>query len=151
MTDLTLHFIPADGAFYDGERDLRWRVLRQPLGHPRGSERFEFEDDSLHLVASRGEQVLGCVLFQPDGRSGGRLFQMAVDPSLQGQGVGRLLVSHLEERLRREGVTEVTLHSRHHAVGFYERLGYVCFGAPYQEVGIPHRHMRKVLQPVAEA
>lgn len=142
---LTLRFIDSNDSQYAAERDLRWRLLRQPLGHARGSERFEFEHESLHLIACEGADVVGCVLFQADGRGGGRLFQMAVDPTLQGSGVGRQLVEHLEARLRADGLTNVILHSRDHAIGFYERLGYACFGAPYDEVGIPHRHMQKKL------
>ena len=132
---------------YGGKCDLRFRVLREPLGYTRDAVAFPFEDDSLHLVATEGDRVVGCVLFHPDGVGGGRLFQMAVDPALQGQGVGRALVDRLEAHLLTIGITQVILHARHHAIGFYERLGYRCFGAPYEEVGIPHRNMRKALDP----
>ena len=142
---IELSFIPTHGLLYDGEHELRYLVLRQPLGMPRSSVRFEFEDESLHLVAHRGDTVLGCVLFYPDGSGGGRLFQMAVDPSLQGQGMGRRLVDHLEAHLRGEGIEHIVLHARDHTIGFYARLGYVGFGEPYEEVGIPHLNMRKVI------
>lgn len=140
-----LRFIDPDDPAYEAERELRYQVLRRPLGDPRGSEAFPFEAQSLHLVATIGPEVVGCVLFHPDGRGGGRLFQMAVRADLQGTGVGRALVQALQARLKEEGLREITLHAREHAVGFYQRLGYACFGAPYLEVGIPHRHMRKDL------
>ncbi len=138
-------FTSVGEALYEGECDLRYRVLRKPLGYGRDAVAFPFEDTSLHLVAVRDGVVVGCVLFKPDGGTGGRLFQMAVDPGLQGQGVGRKLVVRLEEHLASEGVERIELHSRHHAIGFYERLGYTCFGEPYEEVGIPHRNMEKAL------
>jgi predicted GNAT family N-acyltransferase len=30
-------------------------------------------------------------------------------------------------------------------VPFYERLGYAVYGDPFEEVGVPHRHMRRAL------
>lgn len=146
MEPLDLLFIDVADPAYEGECDLRFRVLREPLGYSRADVAFPFEADSLHLVAvDGGGTVRGCVLFHPDGEGGGRLFQMAVDEEMQGQGIGKALVAHLEAELRDRGVEEVVLHARHHAIGFYGRLGYVEFGAPYEEVGIPHRNMRKRL------
>jgi ribosomal protein S18 acetylase RimI-like enzyme len=129
---------------YASELDLRYRVLREPLGMRRDQVTFPFEDEALHLVALDGDTVVGCVLFHRRGDSG-RLFQMAVDPSLQGRGLGARLVRHLEARLAGDGVREVVLHARDLAIGFYEKLGYESFGEPYVEVGIPHRSMRKAL------
>ena len=138
-------FTSVGEALHEGECDLRYRVLREPLGYGRGDVAFPFEAESLHLVAVREGVVVGCVLFKPDGGTGGRLFQMAVDPEVQGQGLGRKLVIALEEHLAGEGVERIELHSRGYAIGFYERLGYTCFGEPYEEVGIPHRNMEKAL------
>lgn len=142
-----LSFVERGDPRFVGQLDLRYRILRVPLGMPPGSEVYAHEDDCLHLVAcvEASATVVGCVIFHPDGAGGGRLLQMAVDPTLHGRGVGRQLVEALEAELVERGVRSVVLHARHHAVGFYERLGYVCFGAPYDEVGMPHRTMRRDL------
>ncbi|MBZ4420318.1 GNAT family N-acetyltransferase [Myxococcus sp. RHSTA-1-4] len=145
MSDVELSFIHPGHALYEGELELRFRVLREPLGYTRAQVAFPFEADSLHLVAHRGGTVLGCVLFNPEDSHGGRLFQMAVAPQLQGQGMGARLVRALEAELRRRGFTHVHLHARAPVVPFYERLGYAVDGEPFTEVGIPHRHMRKAL------
>ena len=138
-------FTSVGGPLYDGECELRFRVLREPLGMTRDEVAFPFEAESLHLVAVQDGHVVGCVLFKPNGSKEGRLLQMAVDPRLQGQGVGRKLVIALEQHLGAQGVRRIELHSRGHAIGFYERLGYTCFGEPYIEVGLPHRNMEKAL------
>ncbi|MCP3136377.1 GNAT family N-acetyltransferase [Pyxidicoccus xibeiensis] len=145
MSDTALSFIQPGHALYEGELELRFRVLREPLGYTRAQVVFPFEADSFHLVAHQGGTVLGCVLFNPEDAHGGRLFQMAVAPHLQGQGLGARLVRSLEEELRRRGFTHVHLHARAPVVPFYERLGYAVHGEPFSEVGIPHRHMRKTL------
>lgn len=138
-----LVLIDPDGARYEAEIDLRYRVLREPLGHTRGSVYFPFEDESLHLVALEGESVVGCVLFHPDNPREGRLFQMAVEARLRGQGVGRELVGRLEAELVARGFERVYLHARDHAVAFYERIGYVPFGEPFTEVGVRHLSMER--------
>ena len=153
MTLPTLRFIDPAHPLYEGELELRYRVLREPLGRPRESVRFPFEAQSLHLVAVPAEgaqqEVAGCVLFHPDSApgepAGGRLFQMAVHPRRQGQGLGAQLVRHLEAELRRRGFARVHLHARASVVPFYERLGYAPYGEPFVEVDIPHRHMQRAL------
>lgn len=144
---LTLHLAELDGALHRGALDLRFRVLRAPLGMPAGSERYVAEDACLHLVAVAAGSVVGCVVFHPQSPTGGRLLQMAVDPTWQGRGVGRRLVEELEREVARRGFRRVLLHARQGAIGFYERLGYECEGEPYVEVGIPHRTMVKALAP----
>jgi predicted GNAT family N-acyltransferase len=142
---LELRWLGVSDALLEAELDLRWRVLRAPLGHPREATRFPFEEESLHLVAMEGAEVVGCVLFHPEGLDTGRLFQMAVEPGRQGKHIGQQLVRALEAEVERRGFRTVTLHAREGAVGFYARLGYAVFGEPFTEVGVPHRHMRREL------
>jgi ribosomal protein S18 acetylase RimI-like enzyme len=138
-----LRWLGASDLLRAAELDLRWRVLRAPLGHPFEATRFPFEEESLHLVSLDQGRVVGCVLFHPEAGDAGRLFQMAVEPGRQGQGIGVELVRELEAEVARRGSRTVTLHARSTAVGFYQRLGYAVYGEPFTEVGIPHRHMRR--------
>ena len=142
---MDLLFIDPKHALYASELDLRFRILREPIGHTRDDVRFTFEDRSLHLVAVDKARVMGCVLFHPDDHGGGRLYQMAVHGSLQGQGLGTQLVNRLEIELRSRQTERIHLHARDVAVAFYERLGYRCVGEPFDEVGIVHYMMEKEL------
>ncbi len=138
-----LRWVGTSDPLHQAELELRWRVLRAPLGHPRDATRFPFEAESLHLLALDAGDVVGCVLFHPEGPLTGRLFQMAVEPKRQRSGIGQWLVQTLEEEVARRGFRTVTLHAREPAVPFYRRLGYEVFGEPFVEVGISHRHMRR--------
>ena len=149
MSRETFRFIGLDAPEYAQELDLRWRVLRKPLGFAPEAVAFPFEAESLHLVALDAGRVVGCVLFHPEGTETGRLFQMAVEPDRQGTGLGTTLVRALEAELVRRGFREVILHARDSAVGFYARLGYAPVGPPYVEVGVPHQNMRRSLGPRA--
>lgn len=144
LPGVQLRLIEVDDPLHAGELDLRYRLLRRPLGMPRGSERQPDEADLLHFVAVvGGERVIGCVAFRRHTDVSGQLLQMAVDDSVQGRGLGRRLVRHLERQVEARGFREVTLHARDIAVGFYEKLGYRSEGGIYVEVGIPHRNMRR--------
>ena len=127
---------------------LRYEALRRPLAMAPGTEVYRAEAECLHMVALEGGRVVGCVLFHPQAPEVGRLLQMAVAAERRGLGFGRALVRHLEAHLRGLGVRRVTLHARHYAVGFYERLGYEIEGEPFEEVGMAHRHMMRRLGPV---
>lgn len=140
---MDLCFIHPEDALYASELELRFRVLREPLGHPREAVTFPFEAESLHLVAVGSSEVVGCVLFHPEGAQRGRLFQMAVTPAWQGRGLGRKLVRALEAEVSSRGFEEIHLHARATVAPFYEKLGYASYGEPFTEVGIPHRHMRR--------
>lgn len=144
-----LNLINLADPHYADELELRFRVLREPLGHSRSAVTFPFERESLHLVAVNQGLVVGCVLFHPEGPRVGRLFQMAVAPGRQRTGLGSRLVRRLEEEVWRRGYEEMTMHARQSAVAFYERLGYAIDGEPFEEVGVPHRHMRRRLSSVA--
>ncbi|MHC4390126.1 MAG: GNAT family N-acetyltransferase [Planctomycetota bacterium] len=128
--------------------DLRYRVLRAPLGMARGSERNAREDECIYVAACEAEQVVGCVVLLPEeAAKEGRLLQMAVDPSRQRQGIGKQLVHALEREALRRELVRIHLHARAPAIPFYQGLGYTVFGDPFTEVGIPHRHMEKKLNP----
>jgi len=143
---LELRFVSPDDPLVEEELALRFRVLRDPLGLPPDAVRFGFEDESLHLLALEdGERVVGCVLFHPEATGEGRLYQMAVEESHRGRGVGRQLVQALEAALTARQIYTVNLHARDQAVGFYERLGYQRQGDAFIEVGIEHLTLVKAL------
>jgi len=142
--NVEMRFIEPKGTWYEAEKQLREEVLRRPIGRSFDPDEFEFEDESLHFVAIQGGRLVGCVLFHRRGASG-RLYQMAVAPDYQGQGLGRALVQGLEDALVAEGVEEVVLHARVTAATFYGRLGYDFSSEEYLELGIPHREMKRRL------
>lgn len=83
-------------------------------------------DPDLFLVAEDGGRVVGTVIGSWDGRRGW-IYHLAVCPLHQKQGIGRMLVSEVEARLRAYGALKInlTLEAQNEgAVAFYQRLGY---------------------------
>jgi predicted GNAT family N-acyltransferase len=141
---MDLRFITTNDPEYAEELDLRYRVLRAPLGMGRDAVGLGREVDSDHLIAVEGGRVVGCVLHVHD-EEGDRIRAMAVDAGRQGEGIGGRLLLRMEEELRARRIASVVLHARVSAVGFYERHGYATYGDPFVEVTIPHVKMRKTL------
>ncbi|MCM2392392.1 GNAT family N-acetyltransferase [Streptomyces albipurpureus] len=119
-------------------------------------DRFDEPDaDTVHVVAvdARGT-ALGTarLLYGPAAgeRTGGDLAlgslgRLAVLKAARGLGAGVALVRAIEDAARERGLTAVDLHAQTHALGFYERLGYVAYGEEMMEAGIGHRSMRREL------
>ena len=123
---------------------IRDHVLRKPLGMRLEDEDLSREGDYLHLVAVDEDRVVGCVVLVPNSETKeGRLKQMATLEPYRGRGYGKTLVLQLEKHAKRMGLNQVVLHARHHATGFYEKLGYTISSEVFQEVGMDHYEMRK--------
>jgi predicted GNAT family N-acyltransferase len=74
-----------------------------------------------------------------------QLGRMAVLPEYRHRGVGTRLMNTLEEVARERHFDHIFLHAQVQALTFYERQGYAPQGAPFEEAGIPHLLMIKLL------
>lgn len=120
---------------------LRHEVFVVGQDVPAELERDELDAVSDHVVAVVDGEVVGTGRLLPSATIG----RMAVREGLRGHGVGAAVLAALEERAREHGFLAVELHAQLHACGFYEKAGYVPYGAVYLEAGIKHRSMRKEL------
>ena len=138
-------FIAPNGSDYTAERMLRWEVLRKPLGMPPGSEKLPEDEQSLHLIAQVGKNIVGCVCFSPESKTQGQIFQMAVSEEYRGKGFGRRLMQALEKSLVERGISDVYLYVRSESEGFYKRMGYNSQGDLFRRLGEDYRLMNKNL------
>ncbi len=124
--------------------DLRARVLRD--GAPEIDVRFSCDDEpaAIHLALGDRRRPVAVASLVPaptdlrPGRVAWRLRGMAVEPALQGRGLGSLLLDAVVERSRAAGAEVLWAHGRDSALGFYRRRGWSVEGDGYLEVGIPH-------------
>ena len=105
--------------------DLRGRVLRD--GRPHEG----FEEDgwpaTFHVAAVDDGIVVGVASFIPRD-DGWQLRGMAVDPAVQGRGIGRALLERAYEELRSRGATFAWANGRDTALAFYRALGWRVVG-----------------------
>jgi predicted GNAT family N-acyltransferase len=67
--------------------------------------------------------------------------RVAVLAEYRRQGVGRAVMSALHSLALERALHDITLAAQMHAIGFYERLGYVARGDVFLDAGIEHRWM----------
>ncbi len=122
-------------------------MLRQPWGEEKGSEVDDEEDSSYHLMALEDKRVIGVARLQFfDDENSAQLRYMAVDTDFQGRGVGRKIVEHMEDYAKQQSATQLFLHARENAVGFYLNMGYAIEESSYLLFGsIQHFKMSKQL------
>ena len=127
---------------------VREEVLRLPLGLTLSDDDLKDENIQIHIAAlHEDEKIIGTVLLKPLPHGHVKLRQMAVVPLARRNGVGRQLARFAEETARAMGYTEIELHARGSAQGFYEKLGYQAAGEAFIEVTLPTIKMAKRLAP----
>ena len=131
---------------YEAMLDLRYRVLRRPLG-------LEFDEEQLAQEANDelfgffdGDTLIGCfILTQEENKDHYRIRQVAVEPEWQGRGIGKAMMLFAELWARQKGAKTLCCHARESVALFYDRLGYDISGDLFYDVRIPHYYMEKTL------
>ena len=140
-----LTLVPFGSPLYQQMLAFRDLHLRRPLALVQTAADSAGEESQTHIAFVEDGVVRGTVVLKLLGSAVARLRQMAVNPDLQGRGVGRQLVERAEQLAREHGCRRMELHARMVARPFYERLGYVAFGPEFEEVTIPHVAMARDL------
>ncbi len=125
--------------------DLRYNMLRKPLGLTFTPEELAAEKDDILICCFEEEKMEACCMLSQTDPKTVRLRQMAVTSGLQGKGIGRVLMTFAENIARDRGYRRLTMHARKSAVGFYEKNGYSVCSKEFEEVTIPHFVMEKEL------
>ncbi len=121
---------------------IRFAVFVREQGVPPELEHDEHDAAALHLLASDVEgKPIGTARMLADGHIG----RMAVLPPWRGHGVGSVLLRELLRIADQRGHRHVFLHAQCSAEGFYRRLGFAPVGEVFDDAGIDHRQMEKVL------
>lgn len=153
---------------------IRMRVFVTEQGVPREIELDRDDDRAIHFLAMVGRKAVGTARGVRQGGSA-KIGRMAVLKSYRGRGIGRKLLQralvtakksevrnrthavkdHSWRKRRRAGTGRkqgkkrsartIYLHAQVPVIGFYEAMGFRCFGPIFNEAGIPHRKM--VLRP----
>ena len=127
--------------------NVTWRLIERPLDPPFVCTDFEFDDkerrdidrrrqtgDGLWLVAeaAHGGRLIGMVDVQRETwRKAGWVWNIAVDRSYRGQGLGRALMGRIIRWGRRKGLRAIIIETQSNnwpACRFYQQLGFQLTG-----------------------
>ena len=123
---------------------LREQVFCVEQGVELAADRDGLDDQALQIVAVEDGHVVGTCRVLVDGGVG-RLGGMAVEARSRGRGLGREILAAAERSARDAGARLMRLHAQRYAEDLYAAAGYVPYGQPFVEEGIPHVSMEKPL------
>lgn len=122
-------------------RQLRRTVFIEEQGVSEADEIDDKDDTAIHMLATVDGIAMGSARLLLLGDTG-KIGRVCVLPAARGTGLGAALMREAVAELRRQpGILRAKLGSQTHALGFYERLGFVAEGPVYDDAGIPHRDM----------
>jgi predicted GNAT family N-acyltransferase len=145
MSSFAFKLVAFNSLEYNQTIELRYEVLRKPLGLEFSLEQLKTEKEDWHLgIFENLVCIACCVLTKKEGKIL-KLRQMAVSPKFQGRKIGKYLLEQAELFAVENGFEKMILNARAHAIPFYEKSGYQTEGEPFEEVGLPHFLMVKNL------
>lgn len=116
---------------------LRYQVLREPWGQPKGTEKDDYEPISKHFMAIDDEtnNVVGAVKYFEKEPGVGWFSHLAVAEKCQRQGIGKLLVKTVEDAVRDDGYEILGVMSRLTSTEYFKKFGYQIKGLPLHYFG----------------
>ncbi len=125
--------------------EVRLQVFVEEQGVSEELELDDLDQEALHMVVKDGERVIGTarVLFLTANQA--KIERMAILKPFRRRGIGRGIISFLNEELRNKQVEQVVLHAQYAVVAFYKSCGFEESGLPFQEAGIKHIKMERQL------
>lgn len=122
-------------------RHLRRIVFIQEQNVPEAEEWDGLDGQATHLLAWQGDRAIGTARILIRDHIG-KIGRVCVLAEARGTGAGAALIrAAMAELSARKDVTQAKLGAQTHAIGFYEKLGFVAQGPIYDDAGIPHRDM----------
>ena len=118
---------------------LRYKVLREPWGHPKGTEKDDYEPISEHFMAvNEKSEVVGVVKLYEKNEKVGHISHLAVAQEHQHKGIGRLLLETVEQRARARGFHTIGTMARVTATLYFQKYGFRIVGIPTPHLGTIH-------------
>lgn len=109
---------------------------------------FDGQDETAqHIVADVDGQPAATARIRQLTPHLAKLERVAVLQPFRGLGLGKQVTLKALEWLRSQSISTVKIHAQTPVQGFYEKLGFVPRGEGFEEAGIPHIEMFKVLTP----
>lgn len=126
--------------------DLRYRILRQPLGQALGSERNDGDETGIHFALFEDERIKAIARLDFQENKVAQVRFVAVETDVQGKGFGKKIMLETEKEALNKGCERLILHARENALPFYEGLGYKLIEKSYLLFDqIQHFYMEKEL------
>ncbi|MBA7601620.1 Acetyltransferase [subsurface metagenome] len=129
----------------EGAFEVRKQVFVEEQGISEDLELDEHDMEAMHMVVKDGERIVGTARVLFLAASQAKLERMAILKLFRHRGIGKGIISFLDEEFTNRGIEQVVLHAQYSAVNFYKSCGFEESGSPFWEAGIKHVKMQKRL------
>lgn len=124
---------------------IRTKVFQEEQGIDPTLEFDGLDETADHLLAYLDNQPVGTARIRYlDGQTA-KIERLAVLSSARGRGIGKQLMTQAIAVAAAKDVKQVVVNAQEYVKKLYLQLGFVPEGGIFDEVGIPHVKMRKVL------
>lgn len=116
---------------------LRYQVLNEPSGLPKGTEKDDYEPVSEHYMAidDTSGEIVGVIKLFEKSPGVGHFSHLAVARDRQRQGIGKFLIDFVEKAARERGYHTIGAMSRLTTTAYFEKYGYKVKGLPTRWFG----------------
>ncbi|MFN6470146.1 MAG: GNAT family N-acetyltransferase [Nostoc sp. SerVER01] len=124
---------------------IRKSVFQEEQGVDPALE-FDGKDEiSDHLIAYLDDKAVGTTRIRYLDEKTAKIERLAVLSTVRGQGIGNKIMENALLFIASKNIREVVIHSQEYVKSLYQKLDFVEEGEIFEEAGIPHVKMRKIL------
>jgi|TARA_B100000497_G_scaffold125104_1_gene160954 hypothetical protein len=120
---------------------IRFEVFVDEQNVPEELEIDGLDDEAKHVLIYNNDEPIGTGRILSDGHIG----RVAVLKKYRGLGIGKSVMQELIKWALENSLKKLWLSSQWHAHSFYLDLDFVCEGEIYEEAGIDHIKMFRML------
>ena len=127
--------------------NIRWKILREPLGGSLNSTKDDLENASYHLIALINDEIIGIGRIHEVNDTQCQIRYMGVVKKYQKSNVGTMLLNNLELYAKKKNKKYIILHARETALNFYIKNRYKIVEKSHLLLGkIQHYLMKKEMK-----
>lgn len=131
---------------YRDALDIRKEVFVDEQQVPISIEIDDLEDKTLHIVGYEEAIPVATARIYPMANGKYKVQRVAIRKAVREKKYGSILMQEIERHVRELGGKRLFLGAQNHAIGFYEKAGYTICGEEYEEAGILHHDMDKMIE-----
>ena len=128
-----------------GALEVRRQVFVDEQGVSKDIEIDGRDGEALHMVVTDEKNIIGTARILLFANSQAKIERMAILKPFRGRGIGREIMSFLNEELINRQIKQVFLHAQCSVTAFYRSCGFEEIGHAFWEAGIKHIKMQRQL------
>ena len=134
---------PSNASEWSQYYQIRWEILRKPLGLKEGTERDDLENQAIHRILKLNGQIVGVGRLHFNQNSTAQIRYMAVLESFQSKGLGKLIVNEFIKISEEKKSSKIILYARESVVDFYKILGFDTLKKAHKLESVQHFLMER--------